>query len=283
MIADTKNFSTAEVAKMAGIHRDTLLRWLRQGLVSEPKRDRREWRIFSEEEAREIVQFATSESFQESLRHDSNDFSRLKDIDWDFKGAKTSYLTHSIHPYPAKYIPQIPNALIQELSSVGDTVADIFCGSGTTLVEALTLKRNAIGLDANPLACLISRAKTNRLTEGDEGNLKNLIERAQDLASSIFIQDGELPFNLAPFTSEAFRPSADAISFWFEPHIVEELAEVLSWCRSLPTVNSQELALTSLSSIIVSVSKQDSDTRYVRRSKNIKSGETLSKICSCTI
>src|SRR2546426_2577709 len=86
-------------------------------------------------------------------------------IDWNFVGANTAYLTHNLHPYPAKFIPQIPNALIQELSSVGETIADIFCGSGTTLLEALQLKRNAIGIDANPLAVLISRAKTTPLND----------------------------------------------------------------------------------------------------------------------
>src|SRR5690348_5810975 len=95
----------------------------------------------------------------------------LFQVDWDFKEAKTSYLTHGLHPYPAKYIPQIPHSLITELSAYGDTVADIFCGSGTTLVEANLLGRNAIGIDANPLACLISEAKTTRL----EFNDKNLL------------------------------------------------------------------------------------------------------------
>jgi len=35
-----KLLSTSEVAAQAGIHRDTLLRWLRQRLVAEPSRDR---------------------------------------------------------------------------------------------------------------------------------------------------------------------------------------------------------------------------------------------------
>ena len=89
---------------------------------------------------------------------------RLSEIEWDFSAAKTAYLTHNLHPYPAKFIPQIPNALIQELSSSGETVADIFCGSGTTLLEALYLQRRAIGIDASPLAVLISRAKTTPLS-----------------------------------------------------------------------------------------------------------------------
>ena len=65
------------------------------------------------------------------------DASKLRHTDFDFTDSKTKYLTHGLHPYPAKFIPQIPDILIRELTSEGDTVADVFCGSGTTLVEAL--------------------------------------------------------------------------------------------------------------------------------------------------
>ena len=202
----------------------------------------------------------------------------LIQVDWDFATAKTIYLTHGLHPYPAKYIPQIPHLLIDELSSYGETVADIFCGSGTTLVEANLSGRNAIGIDANPLACLISEAKTTRFESGDKNLLYKLVEKAQGLSNELLLR--QMSPQKSPYQSNAYRPSDDALSFWFEAFVVEELAEILSWCKNLPTTTAQKVALTAFSSIIVAVSKQDSDTRYVRREKGIGSGDTLLKFAN---
>jgi len=85
---------------------------------------------------------------------------QLSKINWEFTGSDTQYLTHSFHQYPARFIPQIPNLLIQKLTEPDDTVLDPFCGCGTTLVESQLLNRNAIGIDLNPLACLISKVKS---------------------------------------------------------------------------------------------------------------------------
>ena len=60
----------------------------------------------------------------------------LENIDWDFATASTNSTTNTIHPYPAKFIPQIPRHFIEQLSQVGDTVYEPFLGSGTTAVEA---------------------------------------------------------------------------------------------------------------------------------------------------
>src|SRR5207245_1307446 len=225
-----KMLSTAEVAAKAGIHRDKLLRWLRQRLVAEPSRDRNGWRVFNSKEAASVVAFAKSAQPAASQRSvireepaSSQVVARLQQIDWDFRDAKTSYLTHGLHPYPAKFIPQIPNALIQEFSTVGATVGDVFCGSGTTLVEALLLKRNAVGLDANPLACLISTAKTSRFAEGDKDCLVALGQRALQLAGTVSIDEQPTLFPSARFASRAPRPDQEAIRFWFEPFVVEEL------------------------------------------------------------
>jgi DNA modification methylase len=207
----------------------------------------------------------------------SIDGSHLQHINFDFTDSKTKYLTHGLHPYPAKFIPQIPDTLIRELSNEGDTVADIFCGSGTTMVEALLLNRNAVGFDANPLACLISKAKTTRFAPADQPLLLDLIASAEDHAESIANAGKTLFQPSGAFVSEAPRPSGDVLDFWFEPFIVEELAEILSWCRTLPSETARTVALVAFSSIVVAVSKQDSDTRYVRREKNIAPGETMSR------
>lgn len=278
----TQNFCTSHVAQLAGVHKDTLLRWLRAGLVDEPKRDRHGWRLFNEREAKAVVAFAQSPPAEAaaSTSHSIEDqrrayLGKLSSIDWDFSQAKTSYLTHGLHPYPAKFIPQIPNALIQELSGVGDRVGDIFCGSGTTLVEALTLKRHAVGVDANPLACLISRAKTGLISELDAIALSALADRAKALGESLSPSLDDDLFPLASFSSKHWRPSFEKLDFWFDRHVIEELAESLAWCYALGTESARSIALAAFSAIVVAVSKQDSDTRYVRRDKNLPPGETF--------
>jgi tetratricopeptide (TPR) repeat protein len=53
-----KYLTTGKVAKKAGVHRDTLLRWLRDKLIPEPQRDRRGWRIFTCSETGAVCRFA---------------------------------------------------------------------------------------------------------------------------------------------------------------------------------------------------------------------------------
>ena len=266
--------STAQVAAKAGVHRDTLLRWLRQGRIPEPARDGRGWRAFTRSEAEAIAAHATN---TDAPIQQPTAISRLEVADWDLVSANTSYLTHNIHPYPAKFIPQIPNMLIQELSSVGDTVADIFCGSGTTLLEALQLKRHAIGIDANPLATLISRAKTTSLAASSLNALAEHRLSAERLAASIEPNAADLFSQYLPFKSFAWRPASDVCETWFEPHVVEELAELRSLIDDVPDGSARNLCAVVFASIVVAVSLQDSDTRYVRRKKHIGPGDTVQK------
>ena len=262
---------------MAGVHRDTLLRWLRERKVSEPHRNRHGWRIFTAREAAAITAFANggSPNMAPSATRDDDVLARLEMIDWDFASAKTRYLTHGLHPYPAKFIPQIPNALIQELSSVGETVADIFCGSGTTLLESLQLKRNAIGIDANPLAAMISRAKTRPLTQAEFGELWRHRSACEQVLEKMRLSTCDLFHRGLPFCSLGWRPNSKVCEFWFSPHVVEELAELRCLIDHVPSERARTLCAVTLSAIIVSVSKQDSDTRYVRREKSIGPGDTV--------
>ncbi len=103
-----------------------------------------------------------------SGEHEEMETSKILDkIDWDFRGFTTQYLSHKLHSYPARFIPQIPLSFIKLFTKQGDTVLDPMSGCGTTLVEAFLNNRKSIGNDFNPLATLISKVKTTLIPEID--------------------------------------------------------------------------------------------------------------------
>lgn len=101
---------------------------------------------------------------------------------WSFPNVKpreASYATHGYHRYPAKFIPQLVEALIKKYSREGDVVLDPMGGCGTTLVEAKLNGRSSVGIDINRVAVLIARAKTQAIGQ------KFLEERNQVLLEKI--------------------------------------------------------------------------------------------------
>lgn len=63
-------FSASETAKQLGIHRLTLLRWIREGKIPDAVRDRNGWRLFDANMIDRIAEFAhsTNESNSSQLR-----------------------------------------------------------------------------------------------------------------------------------------------------------------------------------------------------------------------
>src|ERR1043166_9555244 len=91
---------------------------------------------------------------------------RLDQIDWDFVERAAPSMLERVHPYPAKFIGDIPRSLLQTIGLPPSTVVfDPFCGSGATLVEGQRLGYESVGVDLNPIACLIARVKTQPLPE----------------------------------------------------------------------------------------------------------------------
>ena len=89
----------------------------------------------------------------------------LLNYDWDFRSSDTRYLTHGLHRYPARMIPQIPAAILDHYTregelSPGDLVYDPFAGSGTTAVEASLKGLEIRANDINPFAIMLTKAKT---------------------------------------------------------------------------------------------------------------------------
>lgn len=88
---------------------------------------------------------------------------------WNFEEYKMSEYTHAIHSYPAMMMPRIARNVIQEYATSESIVLDPYMGSGTTLLEGMVENvGKVIGFDLNPLAVLISTAKTTKF------NLENI-------------------------------------------------------------------------------------------------------------
>src|SRR5665213_21001 len=116
-------------------------------------------------------------------------------------------LTHLLHPYPANLLAHIPVFFLSNniLSTPGDTVLDPFCGSGTVLLEAQVAGRNALGVDANPLARLIAEVKT----------------RVLEASSLNRCLDGVLTRIKAAPTGDS--PDVVNLKHWFYPGVARQL------------------------------------------------------------
>ncbi|EEN86808.1 hypothetical protein RHOER0001_0308 [Rhodococcus erythropolis SK121] len=76
---------------------------------------------------------------------------------------RTNLLTHGLHRFPAKYIPQVPRWALDAYATAESRILDPFAGSGTTNVEAASLGYSSAALEINPLSRLITRAKSTPL------------------------------------------------------------------------------------------------------------------------
>jgi hypothetical protein len=68
---------------------------------------------------------------------------------------------HALCPYFAMFPESFAEYWIERTTKPGEVVLDPFCGRGTAPFQALLMGRSAIGNDINPVAYVITRAKTN--------------------------------------------------------------------------------------------------------------------------
>lgn len=194
----------------------------------------------------------------------NNNIHELKNLDWSFKEDNTTYLTHNFHPYPAKFIPQIPRTLIESLSSEGDTILDPFCGGGTTLVEAVLLNRNAIGTDTNPVGILSAKVKSTKLSKKELEKINN----------HIILIESELSLNKIQKKLEHI-PTITNMDLWFSQNAINELSYLKSKISNVKNSSVKQFLELAFSSIIVKVSNQKGETTYSSKKKNLQDNEVI--------
>lgn len=181
----------------------------------------------------------------------------LRAVDWSFTRRKQQHALEALHPYPAKFIPELPGTLLDLLPiDPGTSVLDPFAGSGTTIVECQRRGISSVGVDLNPIACLISRVKTSEVPLGISRAIHDVITFAAN-AKDVAI------------------PSIPNLDHWFEREIQSSLAGLLLAIHQCE-LQYHDILKLALSSIVVRVSNQDSDTRYAAVKKNISSKQVAS-------
>jgi hypothetical protein len=137
----------------------------------------------------------------------------------NFHGADSSYASHDVHAFAAKFPPQLPRAFICGLTAPGDLVLDPMMGSGTTIVEDLLAGRRGIGLDIDPLALRVSQAKTMPMRTDDLRDIGlKVISQAQDLLANHSIES-----LIQRFDSR----TKEFVDHWFSPNTQRELAALV--------------------------------------------------------
>jgi DNA modification methylase len=157
--------------------------------------------------------------------------------------AETSRLTHGYHRYPAKFIPQLVDLLLDEYLPSQTTakplvVDDPFSGSGTTAVCAISRGHRAIGTDISEVAWLIARAKATPIEPARlQASVAHLMER------------------LADRRIEPLIPPCERLDYWFPAEQKEELGRILSAIKTVEDEDAQTLFLCGFSHILKNCSR----------------------------
>ena len=162
---------------------------------------------------------------------------------------------HSFHRYFGKLIPAIPATAIELFTEKGDLVLDPFCGSGTTLVEAVVRGRDALGIDINPLAVLLSRVKS---TPVDPEDVR--------LATKQVLRDGQAILN----NGLPKPPYCVNIHHWYRPRAIKELTALHCALERLDANGAGDFLAASLSAINRNVSNADPQHVFPGYSKRLR-------------
>lgn len=146
-----------------------------------------------------VTRFGSLDESGEYLRHEVPALS--------FVGMPLLQGRHRLHSYPAMLHPLLVDSLLDKYGREGDVVLDPFCGSGVTLFQASAKGYRSYGLDINPVALLIARAKTERYSE-------NLVDEIRELDASAVIRD---PIDI---------PDLQNGRYWYTEDVIRDLGRL---------------------------------------------------------
>jgi hypothetical protein len=122
----------------------------------------------------------------------------------------TTYATHGLYMYPAKFIPQVVRYVINKYTHEGEYIFDPFAGYGTVAIEASLTNRNCVLWDLNPMLYLFVNSSLYR--------------------DRISLNDFYIDFNY----NESFNPKWDNVFYWHPTEFYNALSKIWGyWHREV--------------------------------------------------
>ncbi len=104
--------------------------------------------------------------------------------------------------YWGNFIPQIPNQLLRRYTKKGDWILDPFLGSGTTLIEAQRLGRNAVGIELS--SKVLDQTKKNIAKESNPHKVR--LEFINEDSASVNLEHVLSTLEIKSFQFQIFHP-----------------------------------------------------------------------------
>lgn len=158
--------------------------------------------------------------------------------------------THGFHAYPGRMHPDTARRALAALAPPGARVIDPFVGSGTVALEAMLAGCRFMGSDLLRVPLEIAWARTRFLTPVEIRPLASAAARIANVGRDRrFSGRFELP--------EWARAERD----WYAPHTLREICVIREMIHAVGDATIRRLLLCVLSSLLVKLSKQPSDSR----------------------
>lgn len=162
---------------------------------------------------------------------------------WSNEGEKEIKM-HKIHAYAAKFPSFVVSKSIEYASKKGlkpEIIGDIFCGCGTTALEAKRNNINFWGCDINPVATLIARVKSEQYDQSALLEYYNIIITSYE-TSSIVTEDSVL--------------NNERLNYWFDVATINNLYKLLTIVKTnIPERKYRDFFFCAFSNILKSTSR----------------------------
>lgn len=161
---------------------------------------------------------------------------------WDFGGEREP-LMHRIHAYPAKFPAFITPKAVSYAQARGvnvQRVADVFCGCGTTALEAKRLGTAFWGCDINPVATLIARVKREDYEPA----------RLERSAATVLRS-----FNRRRSPRHPRQLDDQRLRYWYDEDRIRSLARLKAAIESLREAKDRDFFLCAFSNILKPTSR----------------------------